>query len=404
MSSELISAIENKNNNNNINNFNKVKELLNNKKINVNLQNKIGHTALIIAVFLSKYNIVVELLKHPKINVNLHNYKNATTSLMYAASLGKYNIRYLNIVKELLKHPKINVNLQDKPKGRTALIIDCEEGNLEMVKELLKNSKINVNLQNEEDQTAFMIAQKKGHDKIEKLLSKYEKIKIQFAREKIEKQMKTEKQRSKKTIQKQKTRTKNLSCKNDIDFILQEDIEDIPTSDLVYIKLNSDIYCFEKSSFSNMLKYSQPVRGNCRPTIPNQSLDCDLFYPINVGFNVYITKKNYNEIKNNKNQKKWELKNKRQVDFTTGLHIMSEKSGKDNVYDLVFENYQIGGKKRIKFGSTDFKTLIKRLGGKKKKIRKHSGINQKTGRLKKGYRYSGKRVKSKLPEIMKNRK
>lgn len=34
-------------------------------------------------------------------------------------------------------------------------------------------------------------------------------------------------------------------------------------------------------------------------------------------------------------------------------------------------------------------------------IRKHKGINQKTGRLKKGYRYSGKKLKSGLPEIVK---
>ena len=37
----------------------------------------------------------------------------------------------------------------------------------------------------------------------------------------------------------------------------------------------------------------------------------------------------------------------------------------------------------------------------KKKIRKHSGINQQTGRLKKGYKYSGKKLKSGLKQIMK---
>lgn len=48
-----------------------------------------------------------------------------------------------------------------------------------------------------------------------------------------------------------------------------------------------------------------------------------------------------------------------------------------------------------------------RLGGKSKKskkIRKHSGINQSTGRLKKGYKYSGKKLKSGLPQIIKNQK
>ena len=35
------------------------------------------------------------------------------------------------------------------------------------------------------------------------------------------------------------------------------------------------------------------------------------------------------------------------------------------------------------------------------KIRKHKGINQKTGRLNKGYKYSGKKMKSGLPKIIK---
>ena len=42
----------------------------------------------------------------------------------------------------------------------------------------------------------------------------------------------------------------------------------------------------------------------------------------------------------------------------------------------------------------------KQKGG--KKIRKHLGINQQTGKLKKGYKYSGKKLKSGLPQIIKN--
>ena len=42
----------------------------------------------------------------------------------------------------------------------------------------------------------------------------------------------------------------------------------------------------------------------------------------------------------------------------------------------------------------------KRKRKKSKKIRKHKGINQSTGRLKSGYKYSGKKLKSGLPEIV----
>jgi len=44
-------------------------------------------------------------------------------------------------------------------------------------------------------------------------------------------------------------------------------------------------------------------------------------------------------------------------------------------------------------------------GGKRKRVkkkRKHIGINQNTGKLKKGYKYSGKKLKSGLPQIVKN--
>ena len=36
-----------------------------------------------------------------------------------------------------------------------------------------------------------------------------------------------------------------------------------------------------------------------------------------------------------------------------------------------------------------------------RKLRKHKGINQQTGKLKKGYKYSGKKLKSGLPQIVK---
>ena len=58
--------------------------------------------------------------------------------------------------------------------------------------------------------------------------------------------------------------------------------------------------------------------------------------------------------------------------------------------------------------TTETKTQQSPEGGKKtkktKKVRKHKGINQSggnKGKLKKGYRYSGKKLKSGLPQIIK---
>lgn len=44
------------------------------------------------------------------------------------------------------------------------------------------------------------------------------------------------------------------------------------------------------------------------------------------------------------------------------------------------------------------------LGGRKKRVRRHKGINQQTGRLKKGYRYSKRKLKSGLLQIIKIKK
>jgi hypothetical protein len=53
---------------------------------------------------------------------------------------------------------------------------------------------------------------------------------------------------------------------------------------------------------------------------------------------------------------------------------------------------------------TDIQSISQKGGGKSKKVRKHIGIHQtggKTGKLKKGYKYSGKKLKNGLPQIVK---
>lgn len=180
------------------------------------------------------------------------------------------------------------------------------------------------------------------------------KKKIAEAKEKMKKQSKEENKRAKeaakKQAEKQKNRKNNKFCKNEVEFITQEDIEDIPTEDLVFIKFNGSIFCLDKDSFKNMIKYAkdQKVRGNCKPAIRGKPLECDMYYPINIGQNVYISEDNYKILefalkKNPYEQKQYELKNKRIVDFTTGLHMMSEKSGKDAVYDLVPSTFEMEG-------------------------------------------------------------
>ena len=71
------------------------------------------------------------------------------------------------------------------------------------------------------------------------------------------------------------------------------------------------------------------------------------------------------------------------------------------IEDLYKNNEQIGGGKKGK----KVKKNQQIGGGKKgKKVRKHQGILQtggNAGKLRKGYRYSGKKLKSGLPQIIK---
>lgn len=82
---------------------------------------------------------------------------------------------------------------------------------------------------------------------------------------------------------------------------------------------------------------------------------------------------------------------------------------KDNISQIFFTNEEINPNIKREFlipSDTFHKNKKQKLkGGKKKKqIRKHKGVNQSNGRLKKGYKYSGKKSKSGLPQIIKIKK
>ena len=174
-----------------------------------------------------------------------------------------------------------------------------------------------------------------------------------------------------------------------MEYFTREDIEDIPTEELSFIRLDKHVYCYDQYSFKNMIKFAkdQKVRGECKPAVANQPLDCKWFVPINLGQNIYITMDNYNHIKSKlMDKRKFELTNKRIVDFTTGLHMMSEKSGKDNVYELVPAKFDLkkyikpikAKKKKKEKQKKEIKSMGKRMSAMKisdiKKICKEKGV------------------------------
>lgn len=126
-----------------------IQELI--KKIDPNVQDEYGESALIKAVLNKHEDIVKFLLRAPNIDVNAQDI-NGFTALIIASWKGYYNI------VELLLHVRdIDVNIQNKM-GDTALIAAASWSHENIVKILLQVSNINLNAQDSKGSTAIMHA------------------------------------------------------------------------------------------------------------------------------------------------------------------------------------------------------------------------------------------------------
>lgn len=139
-------------------------------KIDVNIQNEDGFTALMYASWNAHVDIVKLLLQVPGINVNAQN-KFGYTALMYASSDGNRNISaaHENIVKLLLATPNINVNIQNKY-NNTALILAARDGHANIVQLLLQVTNININVRNNCGKTAIAWALEQQYLDVAKMI------------------------------------------------------------------------------------------------------------------------------------------------------------------------------------------------------------------------------------------
>jgi ankyrin repeat protein len=128
----------------------------------VNLQEKNGSTALMIAAQRGHTIIIKLLLAAARANVNLQEI-DGYTALMWAARNG-----HTEIVKLLLAAARANVNLQER-NGYTALTLAVSHGRTEIIK-LLLAAGADVNLQKRGGDTALMLAASDGRTEIIKLL------------------------------------------------------------------------------------------------------------------------------------------------------------------------------------------------------------------------------------------
>jgi ankyrin repeat protein len=139
--------------------------LLKHPKINVNIQNIYGDTALIYASNSLKYPYYIKitklLLEHPDIDINSQNenYDCVLFNIIYGIIS---NYECIKLFKLLLEHPKININIQNKDGNTTlmlAIINDYDSiKKIELVKLLLEQPNIDVNIQNNKNYTALMLS------------------------------------------------------------------------------------------------------------------------------------------------------------------------------------------------------------------------------------------------------
>ena len=140
----------------------RLKHLLVHEKIDINMATEHG-TPLVLAALKGHANIVRELLSVPRIDVNLAQ-KQGATALQAAVQEG-----HVKVVELLLCARGINVNLA-RPTGVTALHIAVQKGRVEVAKLLLDKDGINVNQGQSTGSTPLYIAVQNGHAEMVRLM------------------------------------------------------------------------------------------------------------------------------------------------------------------------------------------------------------------------------------------
>jgi ankyrin repeat protein len=134
--------------------FNKIeifKLILAHPKVDVNCVDVDNFSLLFKLCHEVRFDLVELLIKKPNLKINYGgNDPDEWTPLMVTCSTYGYSKINIENVKLLLSHPDIDVNIQDTD-GRTALLIACKGGYLEIVKLLIDKSKINFDITNYKD-------------------------------------------------------------------------------------------------------------------------------------------------------------------------------------------------------------------------------------------------------------
>jgi ankyrin repeat protein len=99
------------------------------------------------------------LLKDEKVDTNLED-ANGQTALTMASMNG-----HAEVVAELLRHDMVHINHQSR-NGNTALKLAAFNGHVDTVCELLKSEEVDPNLESLDGQTALTVASSNGHTEV----------------------------------------------------------------------------------------------------------------------------------------------------------------------------------------------------------------------------------------------
>lgn len=136
--------------------------LADNAKININLQDQLGNTALINALKF-KNNDVAILLINNGADINVQNILDKDSALLISVKNHDNDI-----AKLIINNSKSDLNIKDKW-NKTPLMIAARD-NLEIVKLLLDSGRVNINSRDGAGRTALMAAISVGNIDIVKLL------------------------------------------------------------------------------------------------------------------------------------------------------------------------------------------------------------------------------------------
>ncbi len=158
------------------NDIKSIKDIINNKNIDINYLDEFGITPLIYAVKFKRYEIVEILTKIDDINIDkVDTSKLNMTPFSYATQ--KKDIKMMDI---LYKHgAKVYLGVEGKNKGNTPLLIAAWDGCLDCIKYIIDTNQVSINSSDNNGFTALIKACIKGHkDIVEYLLSNKADIKI----------------------------------------------------------------------------------------------------------------------------------------------------------------------------------------------------------------------------------